>query len=244
MSAAVTSVAGLVDEAGVVAGHRLAARARALLALAVGQEDVQRLARADAVEHRVAEAGGEAALQVGRQGLAGGDRRPHRARTWTPGRSVSSRPATKPGLAKNSVGCSVRDELGDLGRGRPAGVEDRRGADRERERQRVAEPEGEEQLGDRQAAVVGSDREHLAGVRLGGGLRAAVAVHDALRRARRARAVEPERGRVLGGRRNGRLVGVGEVVPRVGRAPCRAAAGVPITTAWRSSSSAAARAST
>ena len=52
------------------------------------------------------------------------------------------------------------DELDDARRRRPARLEDRRRPDRERERQRVAEAVGEEQLGDRQEAVVGCDAEH------------------------------------------------------------------------------------
>jgi hypothetical protein len=110
-----------------------------------------------------------------------------------------------------------RDQCRDIGRRRRARVEDRAAADGERERQRVAEPEGEEQLRHREAAVVGPDRQDLTGVGLGRRLRAPVAVHDPLRHAGGAGAVEPEPRRVLDGGGDGQLVRVGERRPRVGR---------------------------
>ena len=70
----------------------------------------------------MAEALAEPALQVGRQRLAGGDRRRAPSANVVRGDSASSSAATKPGLAKNSVGCSVGDELGHAGRRRPTGL--------------------------------------------------------------------------------------------------------------------------
>ena len=83
----------------------------------------------------------------------------------------------------------------------------------QRERQRVAEPVGEEQLGDRQEAVVLGDAEHAVGVRLGRRLQAPVAVHDALRQAGGAGAVQPEGRRVGRRRRDTRRRLVVELVP-------------------------------
>ena len=67
---------------------------------------------------------------------------------------VSSSAAQNPGLEKNSVGASASIKREHCGRRRRGGIEDRGRAGGERERQRVAEPVGEEQLGDRQEAVV------------------------------------------------------------------------------------------
>ena len=193
--------AAVVEQPGLVAGDRSPARAGALLVERVRQEDVQRLGRADAVEHRVAEALAEASLQVGGERLTGRDRRPHA------GEGGGRRVGVEQGGDEAGAGEEQRrllggDELDDARRRRPARLEDRRRSDRQRERQAVAEAVGEEQLGDGQEAVVRRHAEHLGGVRVGRRLQAAVAVHHALRHARRAGAVEPERRRVGGRRRH------------------------------------------
>ena len=178
---------------------------------------MQRLGRADAVEHRVAEARGEAALQVGGQGLAGRDRRADRGERGL-GDVRIEQAGDEAGAGEEQRRPLVADQRGDLGRRRPSRVEDAAAAGRERERQRVAEAVGEEQLGDRQEAVVGSDVEDRRGrtssaVACGAG----VAVHHALRDAGRARAVQPERRRVGAGGGDRCLVAIGERRPRVGR---------------------------
>ena len=70
---------------------------------------------------------------------------------------------------------------------RPGGLDDRRGADRERERQRVPQPVGVEHRPDGVAAVVGADAEHLRGVGVGREPQVEMAVHGQLGPARRAR---------------------------------------------------------
>ena len=139
----------------------------------------------------------EPAMQVGRQCLAGGTVEPHRrehvagdvgvehggheARGWRRTASAGARRRAR------------RPPPASAGRG----FEDRRGADRERERQRVAEAVGEEQLRDRQEPVVGASTWSTVGRRSSRSPPGcACAVHHALRHARRARDVEPEGGRV------------------------------------------------
>ena len=209
--------AAVVDQRRLVAANRPAGGARALLLQRVGQEDVQRLGRADAVEHGVAEAIAEPALQVGRERLPRRHRRPHALEGVGRGASVSSSAATKPGLAKNSVGRSACDQLDHAGRGGTTWLEHGGRTRREGEGQRVAQAVGEEQLGDREAAVVLGDPQHPGGVRVGGGLEVAVAVHHPLGETGRPRAVQPEARRV--GRRGGDVERgvVGEPVPSVDR---------------------------
>ena len=84
------------------------------------------------------------------------------------------------------------EQFGGPGRRGRIGVDHRAGSDAQREEEGVAEPEGEEQLGDRVAHVLGLDLEHGAGVGLAHGLDVAVAVNGRLRPAGRARRVEPE----------------------------------------------------
>src|SRR5262249_62140945 len=66
-------VAIVVDEPHVIAGHRLAGGAVFHLAGAVGDENVQHLGRADAVENVDTETLAEAAADIRRQRLAGRD---------------------------------------------------------------------------------------------------------------------------------------------------------------------------
>ncbi len=133
------------------------------------------------------------------------------------GASVSRSAATKPGLAKNRVGCSAATSSM-----MPGGV-GRRGSriavapTASGNVSAVAEPVGEEQLGDGQEAVVGCHAEHLGGVRVGGRLQAAVAVHHPLRQAGRAGAVQPERRRAGRRRRRRERSTVVELGPPVHR---------------------------
>ena len=77
-------------------------------------------------------------------------------------------------------------------RRRPLGHQNGGGADGEREGQRVAQAVGEEQLRRGEHHVGLADAEHRHGVELGGEDEVRVQVHRALRRAGRARRVEPE----------------------------------------------------
>ena len=79
----------------------------------------------------------------------------------SPGRSARSMLAKNVGPAKNSVAPYSRRPVGDHVRSGRAGLEHRRGADRQREQHGVAEAVGEERLRRRQAPVVGGDAEHL-----------------------------------------------------------------------------------
>ena len=143
----------------------------------------------------MAEARREAALEVGRQRLAGRHREADRGERVV-GQVGVEEGGDEAGAGEEQRRALVADQRGDLRRRRPTRVEHGAGPDRQRERQGVAEAVGEEQLGDRQAAVVRLDLQHGTGERLGRRLGAAVAVHHALRQAGRAGAVQPERRRV------------------------------------------------
>ncbi len=86
-------------------------------------------------------------------------------------------------------------------RRRPIRQQYRGGADRERERHRVAEPIGEKQLGDRIDHVVLAEAEDWRGVEIVGEPQIGVDVHGRLGLAGRAGGVEPERDVVARGRR-------------------------------------------
>ena len=87
-------------------------------------------------------------------------------------------------------------------RARPAGLQDGRRPDGEREEHRVADAVGEEHLRDRERRVVGGDAEHLGAVRLADVPDVRVPVHRRLGQAGGAGGVEPQRPRVVGGRRD------------------------------------------
>ena len=89
----------------------------------------------------------------------------------------------------------------DRGRRGPLGHQHRRGADRQRKREAVAETVGEEQLRRREDDVVLADAEDRLRVELGGRDQARLHVHGAFRRAGRTRRIEPETGIVAGRRR-------------------------------------------
>ena len=88
----------------------------------------------------------------------------------------------------------------DGGGRRALGHQHRRRADRQRKRERVAEPVGEEELRRREHDVVLADAEDRLRVELGRLDQARVHVHRALGRAGRARRIEPE-AHVVAGRR-------------------------------------------
>ena len=180
---------------------RHAGRARMDVVGSVGQEDVQRLGRADAVEDVDAEPVGEPSLQRSRQRLARGGAQPHRVerldRDVAGGeRGVEGRypeEQRRPGPLQ-SLSYDVR--------GRPPRLEHRRRPDGEREEHRVADAVGEEHLGDRERDVVGGDAEHLGGVRLADVADVGVPVHRGLGQPGRAGRVEPQRPGVVDCRRD------------------------------------------
>ena len=96
----------------------------------------------------------------------------------------------------------AREDRLDHRRSRPGGGEHHGGADRERKRQRVAEPVCEEQFRRRKHDVVIGDVENVTGVCLCGEFEIAVAVDHAFRITRGARRVQPERRLVAPRRRN------------------------------------------
>ncbi len=103
-------------------------------------------------------------------------------------------------------------------RGRPTRLEDGGRADGEREEHGVPDAVGEEHLRHRERRVVGGDPEHLGAVRLADVPDVRVPVHGRLGQARRAGGVEPQRPRVVDGRRDTRVALVAEgreVVPGV-----------------------------
>ena len=208
----------VVEQLGLVAVDDPTARTGFLLVESIRQEDVQRLGRADAVEHGEAEPLGAPALEIGRERLAGGDTGAHRAERRGVDVGVEDG-GDEPGHREEQRRRLRGDELADRRRRRPLGVEDHRGTRTERERERVAEPVGEEQLGDRQEPVGGRDPEHRAGIRVVRRLHVAVGVHDALRQPGGARRVQPERRRIRGGvdHRHLAVVGVRRPPLDVGR---------------------------
>jgi hypothetical protein len=188
----------------------------------VGEEDVQRLGRPDAVEDLHTEPLGEPLLQRCRQRLTGRGRQSHRRE-----RVVGDVAGEQGGVERRHAVEQRRlvslYPLADHVRGGPARVEDRRGTHREREEHRVPDPVGEEELGDREAGVLGGDPQHLVAVGLADVADVGVPVHGRLRRTGGAGGVEPQRPRVLVGDRGGALLlggllGQGvEVLPGVRR---------------------------
>ena len=160
---------------------------------------------------------------VGRQRLGGRDAHPDRAeRVLRPlrphERAVQRRHGEEDRRAPLAQDGEQRVRL------RRPRAEHRRRAEVQRERQVVAQPVGVLELRRREQHVVLAHAEHLPGVRLARDLDVVVEVHDALRAAGRARAVQPE-GHVVAVRR-GRdelVVLGGELGLEVDRALRRAA---------------------
>ena len=182
---------GLVQQLGLIAADQCPAGAGALGADLVRQEDVERLGRSDSVEHRRAVLGREPAVQLGRQRLSGGDGGAHRAQCVLGNVGVEQR-CDEAGTGEEQRRPVLDEEAGHAGRRRPRRIEHCRGTDRERERQRIAESVSEEQLGHREAAVVGTDVQNRFGIGGRGGLGIGMAVHDPFGKAGRPRAVQPE----------------------------------------------------
>ena len=125
----------------------------------------------------------------------------HAARPRTPRRAAwrRARRSTSGPRRRAWAGCSrsMRSVPGGAG---PRAVEDRARPHREREGERVAQAVGEEELRHREGDVVRADRQHVAGVGLGGVAQRPVPVHRGLGRAGGAGGVQPERGGVGDGR--------------------------------------------
>jgi len=149
---------------------------------AVGDEDVQHLGRADAVDDLHAVVGGEALADLSRQRLAGGRTQPqrHRFLRRQGGRGqhagVAGRCAEE--HARPALGPAPEDRL----RRRPLGHQQHGRADRQREAQRVAQPVGEEELRRREAEVVLAQAELRLAVQLRGPVGVGVRVRRALGR--------------------------------------------------------------
>ena len=94
---------------------------------------------------------------------------------------------------------AARGKLEDCFRQRPARIQDRRRADAEREIQRVAEPVGEEELGDRVCPLVLRDAQDVLAEMIAAERHVVVQMDRALGEAGRARAIEPKRGVVFAG---------------------------------------------
>ena len=159
---------------------------------AVGEEDVQHLGGADAVEELGAGALGPALADFGGQRFAGG-RADSQIEFCTIGKTgVDEQGGIKRRHAIEDGRLVLDQALEHRVRRRPLRHQDGRGAHGEREGQRVAQAVGEEELRRGEHDVGFPDAEHRHGVELGGEDEVRVQVHRALRRAGRARRVEPE----------------------------------------------------
>ena len=155
--------AAVVDDLELVAGHRLAGRAVAHVVRPVAQEGLQHLGRAEPVEHVDPGDLAPAPAEARRQGFAGRDAEPQpvgagaRAdvRMGEQG-AVERRHGVEDGRAM------AADRRQHRLRGRPVRQQHGAGADRHRERHRVAEPVGERQLRGREHHVVLADADHAA----------------------------------------------------------------------------------
>ena len=191
-----------VAQLDVISGDRPARRAGTDLAGPVRQEDVQLLGRPDPVDDLDAEPREEPVLEGCRQGLPRRGREPHGGERVV-GKVTRQQRCVEGGHAEEERGPTGPRPLPDARRCRPTGLEQGRGPDGEREEQGVADAVGEEQLRHREAHVVRSDAEDLVTVGLADVPDVGVAVHGALGRARRARGVEPQGPRVVGGGSDG-----------------------------------------
>ncbi len=226
----------LVDDARLVAGHRLAGRAVTDIAGTVRQERVEHLGRAEAVEHVDACDLAPALADMRGQGLAGGDAEPQAvgARALADVLVREQRGVERRHAVENGRPVHAHDLEHAFGR-RPVRPQHGGGADREREGQGVAEPVGKEQLGGGMHDVVLGDAENALAEQLRGRHQVGMDVLDALGVAGRARGVEPERDLVrhrVGG--EGRRVRFGDEVlegVRAGELSCRPQGSEPASAA-------------
>ena len=206
-------VGRLIAQRYVVTGYGSSRRSGYDRASPVGQEDVQRLGRTDPVQDLHPEAIAKPAEQLGRERLAGRDPLPYRGE-----RVVGDVGAEQCGIERGDAEEQRRPlgdhPRGDPGRGRAPGLQHRRGADGQREERRIADPVREEQLGHRQAPVLGCHTKNALPVQLLDQLDVDVPVHRGLGLSGRPGRVQPQGRRVLPGRLRRYGVGSGpEVAP-------------------------------
>ena len=170
----------------------------------VGDEDVQRLGRADAVQDPQAGFLVPAPQDFGRQRLAGGDAVPDEGQVRLLAREMLQVGGIERRHAEIERRAVARDQRKARGRAGALAVEHRGGADPERKGHVVAEPIGEEQLGLGIEDVVLANAERLDAVALAADRHVAMAVHRAFRRAGGAGRIEPEAVVVGGGRHGGK----------------------------------------
>ena len=200
--AALDRLAVVPGKPDVIARHRLAGGAVFHVVRPVGEEDVQHLGRAEAVEDVDAVAFAPAPAKFGRQRLP----RRHAAAQLELGARRRRGAREEGGIegrhAEERGDAMPLQQRGDRVRRRPVRQQHGGGADRQRERQRVAETISKEQLRDRIDHVALGEPEDRAGIEVVGQPGIGVDMHRRLRRAGRARGVEPE-GDVIarGGRR-------------------------------------------
>ena len=171
----------LVDQLQVVAGHGDPGGPRPDRAGGVGQEDVQHLGHADAVDDVDAEVPRSTA-GTARRAAPRPPRRPAAPRpSASAGIPARSMLAKNVGPPKNSVAPYLA-AVSAIRSGRDGGRQQHaRRPRRQREQQRVAQAVGEERLRGGQAAVVRPDAEHLLPVGLADHRDRPVPVHGALR---------------------------------------------------------------
>ncbi len=194
---------GVVDHDALVARHRQAGGPRPRAAGPVGDEHVQDLGGADAVQHFHTEAIAPALVQLLGQRLARRDAEPEGREVEPALRLLHLQHRRVQGRHAEEERRPVPGDQLEHGVGRRAvRMEHGLAAHVEREVTGVAEAVGEEQLRRREDAVLLGHLEHLPRVRVAAVHHVVLEVNGALGPARRPGRVEPERGVVL--RRRGR----------------------------------------
>ena len=199
-------IALVIDPAQVVAWHRLAGGSRPHRACAVGAIDVQHLGRSDAVKNLLTERVFPTPPRLGRQRLGRGDTRADRAQIELPARRIVEDGVEEGRHGEEQRRAQLLDGL-ENARGRwPGRVQHRRGADRERKRQTVAEPVGMEQHAPK-GEIVLANVQDMTRVGLARVRNVVLQMNHALGPSRRSAAVEPER-HVVAMRAGGSKVGL------------------------------------
>jgi hypothetical protein len=180
----------LAAQRDLVARHRPAGGAIAHALRPVGQEDVQHLGGADAVDDVHAEVALEALAQFGRQGLAGrgGQAQGHRLARGQLGvgqhaREAGRRTIKDRGLEATDLAAPALE--GGIRCG-AFGHQDRGGAHAQGKGQRIAQAIGEEQLGRRETHIVFAQLQDGSPIEFGRPIRIGMRVHRALGSAGRA----------------------------------------------------------
>ncbi len=154
----------VVDHRDGVAGDGFADCSGADPTRPVGDEDVIRLGRSDAVEHLDPEGVVPALVERFGQGLAGGGAQPQAAQIMSGGVGVIEHRLHHRGYVDEDGGPVARDQLEDqIGRG-PVRKDDAAGANAEGEQGREVAGIAEEQLRHREDHVLGTDAQHASRV--------------------------------------------------------------------------------